>query len=183
MSGRFTGFPPDAEQFFTALAGNQERSWFTDNKVRYERDVKAPMAALIEDLAEELARRAIPLTGDAKRGLFRIHRDVRFSKDKAPYKLHAGAVLTRDGRKDTPGLLTNALRDARKSISHPEGLILMGAEDAAGTFFGPAGYVATRTPPVSASVAGVVGVVEGFGLGFVGGGVAGFGPGAGACVS
>ncbi|MCX7381067.1 MAG: TIGR02453 family protein [Alphaproteobacteria bacterium] len=105
MSGRFTGFPPGAEQFFIELAGNQERSWFTNNKARYEGDVKAPMAALIEDLAEELARRAIPLTGDAKRGLFRIHRDVRFSKDKAPYKTHAGAVLTRDGRKDTPGLL------------------------------------------------------------------------------
>lgn len=105
MSGRFAGFAPGAEQFFTELAANQDRNWFTDNKARYERDVKAPMGALIEDVAAELARRAIPLTGDAKRGLFRIHRDVRFSKDKAPYKTHAGAVLTRDGRKDTPGLL------------------------------------------------------------------------------
>ncbi len=105
MTGRFQGFTPDATQFFTELAANQDRIWFNDNKARYERAVKAPMAALIEDVAEELARRSIPLTGDAKRGLFRIHRDVRFSKDKAPYKTHAGAVLTRDGRKNTPGLL------------------------------------------------------------------------------
>ena len=105
MSGGFRGFEPAATRFFSELAANQERAWFNDNKARYERDVKAPMGALVEDLAAELARRGIPITGDAKRGLFRIHRDVRFSHDKAPYKTHAGAVLTRDGRKGTPGLL------------------------------------------------------------------------------
>jgi uncharacterized protein (TIGR02453 family) len=105
MSMGFTGFTPAATKFFSELAANQERTWFNDHKEVYEREVKAPMAALIDDLAAELARRAIPITGDAKRGLFRIHRDVRFSKDKAPYKTHAGAVLTRDGRKGTPGLL------------------------------------------------------------------------------
>ncbi len=70
-----------------------------------ETAVKAPMAALVVDLAGELARRGIPLTGDPARAMFRIHRDVRFSRDKSPYKTHAGAVLTRDGRKDNPGLL------------------------------------------------------------------------------
>lgn len=42
-------------------------------------------------------------------------------------------------RKDAPGILTNAVRDARKKIHHPEGLLLMGGEDAAGAMFGPAG--------------------------------------------
>lgn len=105
MSGGFQGFTPDATRFFAELAENQERAWFEANKARYDREVKAPMGALVEDVAAELSRRALPLTGDAKRGLFRIHRDVRFSKDKVPYKTHAGAVLTRDGRKDTQGLL------------------------------------------------------------------------------
>ncbi len=105
VSGRFQGFTPAATQFFTDLAANQERAWFNDHKAQYEREVKAPMGALIDDLAAELGRRGIPITGDAKRGLFRIHRDVRFTHDKAPYKTHAGAVLTRDGRKATPGLL------------------------------------------------------------------------------
>jgi uncharacterized protein (TIGR02453 family) len=104
-AGAFASFRPSATQFFTELAANQERAWFNDHKALYEREVKAPMAALVEDVAAELARRGIPITGDAKRGLFRIHRDVRFSHDKAPYKTHAGAVLTRDGRKSTPGLL------------------------------------------------------------------------------
>jgi uncharacterized protein (TIGR02453 family) len=105
MTGRFAGFRPGATQFFRDLATNQERSWFNEHKELYEREVKAPMGALINDLAAELAQRKLPLTGDATRGLFRIHRDVRFSRDKSPYKLHAGAVLTRDGRKATPGLL------------------------------------------------------------------------------
>lgn len=101
----FPGFTPDATRFFTELAANNERAWFEANKARYETAVKAPMSALVDALAEECARRGLPLTGDAKRGLFRIHRDVRFSKDKSPYKTNAGAVLTRDGRKGTPGLL------------------------------------------------------------------------------
>ena len=105
MTGGFAGFRPAATQFFRDLAANQERAWFNDHKEVYEREVKAPMGALIAALAAELARRKLPLTGDPTRGLFRIHRDVRFSRDKAPYKLHAGAVLTRDGRKSTPGLL------------------------------------------------------------------------------
>ena len=101
----FTGFTPAATQFFTDLAANQDRAWFTAHKSLYESAVKAPMAALIADLSGELARRGLPLTGDPVRGMFRIHRDVRFTHDKAPYKTHAGAVLTRDGRKDNPGLL------------------------------------------------------------------------------
>ena len=105
MTARFHGFTPAATQFFIDLAANQDRTWFNDHKHIYETEVKAPMGALIEDVAAELERRGIPITGDAKRGLFRIHRDVRFSHDKSPYKTHAGAVLTRDGRKSTPGLL------------------------------------------------------------------------------
>ena len=101
----FTGFSPAATHFFAELAANQDRAWFAAHKDVYETAVKAPMAALVAALADELARRKIPLTGDPARAMFRIHRDVRFSRDKAPYKTHAGAVLTRDGRKDNPGLL------------------------------------------------------------------------------
>lgn len=101
----FTGFTPAATRFFADLAANQDRAWFAAHKDVYETAVKAPMAALIAALVPELERRDIPLTGDPAKAMFRIHRDVRFSRDKAPYKTHAGAVLTRDGRKDNPGLL------------------------------------------------------------------------------
>jgi HEAT repeat protein len=49
------------------------------------------------------------------------------------------AVLAGE-RKDTPGMITNAMRDAKHKLHHPQGLILMGAEDAAGAMFGPASW-------------------------------------------
>ncbi len=103
--GPFTGFGPGALPFFEALAANQNREWFQANKETYENQVRAPMAALVEALSFAFAAHDIPLTGDPKRALFRIYRDVRFSKDKSPYKTNAGAVITRDGSKDSPGLL------------------------------------------------------------------------------
>ena len=61
--------------------------------------------ALAEAVAAEFARRDVPLTGDAKRSLFRINRDVRFSKDKSPYKTHAGIIWMRPGfKKESAGV-------------------------------------------------------------------------------
>ena len=61
---------------------------------------------LAEEVGAALARRDLPLTGDAKRSMFRINRDVRFSKDKSPYKTHAGLVWMRPGfKKISPGIL------------------------------------------------------------------------------
>lgn len=101
----FSGFGPKALRFLHDLALHQDREWFLQHQSVYENEIQRPMAALVTSLAEELARRGVPLTGDPKRSMFRIHRDVRFSKDKSPYKTHSGAVLTRDGRKDCQGLL------------------------------------------------------------------------------
>jgi len=103
--GSFQGFGPQALAFFEALAFHQSRDWFEANRGLYESDVKQPMGLLIEDLAAILPGRGIPLAGDAKRSLFRLNRDVRFAKDKSPYKTQAGAVMTRSGSKSDPGLL------------------------------------------------------------------------------
>lgn len=101
----FTGFGPKALPFFEALKFHQSKAWFDENRALYESDVLGPMVALIDDLSAEFARRKVPLRGDGKRSVFRLNRDVRFSKDKSPYKTHAGAVLTRSGDKKDPGLL------------------------------------------------------------------------------
>jgi uncharacterized protein (TIGR02453 family) len=101
----FPGFGPKALQFFHDLATHNDREWFQEHKSVYEKEVQEPMAALVSSLVQELARRGLPLTGDPKRSMFRIHRDVRFSNDKSPYKTHAGAVLSRDGTKNFQGLL------------------------------------------------------------------------------
>lgn len=101
----FAGFGPGALPFLRDLAANQNREWFLANKPTFERDLHAPLGALVDALAFAFAAHDISLTGDAKRSLFRMNRDVRFSKDKSPYKTNAGAVMTRDGLKTSNGLL------------------------------------------------------------------------------
>ena len=101
----FEGFAPDGLAFLRELAEQQDRAWFQANRARYETGLQLPMASLVAALAAELARRGVTLRGDAKRSLFRIHRDVRFSPDKRPYKTNVGALLSRDGDKLSPGVL------------------------------------------------------------------------------
>jgi uncharacterized protein (TIGR02453 family) len=104
--GAFRGFGPDALKFFKALAFHQTKEWFEANRAIYEEQVRAPFGLLIEDVSAGLKKHGVVLSGDPKKALFRLNRDVRFSKDKSPYKTHAGATLTRTGeKKDFNGLL------------------------------------------------------------------------------
>ena len=101
----FAGFGPNALPFFKALKFHQSREWFEANRETYESAVKGPMGDLVEDVAERLIQAKIPIKGDRKSSLFRIHRDVRFSANKDPYKTNSGVVLSRSGNKNDPGLL------------------------------------------------------------------------------
>jgi uncharacterized protein (TIGR02453 family) len=101
----FNGFPPATFAFLKGLAANNDRVWFTANKATYEKSVLAPFQMLLADAISALAEKGIPLAGDPKKAIFRIYRDVRFSKEKRPYKTHAGAVLTRDGMRGASGIL------------------------------------------------------------------------------
>lgn len=83
--GMFTGIPADAFDFYEELAADNTKSWWTDNKVRYEANVRGPVEALLSALAEEF--------GPTPK-IFRPYRDVRFSKDKTPYKTNLGATTT-----------------------------------------------------------------------------------------
>jgi len=87
----FTGFRPEAIQFLVDLADNNDRAWFTPRKGEYERLLKEPLAALCVALDGAFQARGIPLEGDPTRSPFRIYRDVRFSKDKSPYKTNVAA--------------------------------------------------------------------------------------------
>jgi uncharacterized protein (TIGR02453 family) len=87
----FTAFRPEAIQFLADLAVNNDRAWFQPRKADYERLLKQPLAELCVALDERFAARGIPLTADPARSPFRIYRDVRFSKDKSPYKTNIGA--------------------------------------------------------------------------------------------
>jgi uncharacterized protein (TIGR02453 family) len=87
--------------FFEELALNNERDWFHANKKRYERDVKEPFLRLVEAVVASL-HDSEPDLGlvPSKQMLFRINRDIRFSKDKKPYKEHLSASVSRFGTKD-----------------------------------------------------------------------------------
>ena len=102
--GAFKGFGKRALPFFTALGNHQSREWFVENRAIYDEEISAPMTALIGELTARFAKAKIPLKGTAK-STFRINRDIRFSKDKRPYKTHVGAVLTPTGDKMGTGLL------------------------------------------------------------------------------
>lgn len=95
----FPGFRTQAFDFLRDLAQNNEREWFKPRKSTYDDEVVWPMQCLVEDCARQAAERGLPVTGDPKQAIFRIYRDTRFSKDKRPYKTHAGAVLSRSGGK------------------------------------------------------------------------------------
>lgn len=89
LPGEFRGFRPAARTFLRGLRRHNDRDWFLANRDRYESDVRGPMAALVEEMDVRLATLAPEIVGDPKRSLFRIHRDVRFSHDKSPYKTNA----------------------------------------------------------------------------------------------
>ena len=82
-----TGFPEQALVFYEGLEADNTKAYWTDNKHVYDTCVRAPLDALLAELAPEF--------GIAK--VFRPYRDVRFSKDKTPYKTHAAAVVEADG--------------------------------------------------------------------------------------
>src|SRR2546426_5070919 len=82
-------FTPASLAFLRGLARHNNKPWFEAQRESYEHDVRDPMRVLIEEMDVRLARFAPEITGDPKRSMFRIHRDIRFSKDKSPYKTHA----------------------------------------------------------------------------------------------
>src|ERR1700749_1174047 len=101
MSG-FQGFADADAKFFKSLAKKNDREWFLAHKEEFEAGWNAPMKLLLEDVRERIdPAYAQPALGEPK--VFRIFRDVRFSKDKSPYKTHIGGFIpmSRRGAKTT----------------------------------------------------------------------------------
>jgi uncharacterized protein (TIGR02453 family) len=90
-AGAFKGFTGEGIQFLTDLAQNNDRAWFQPRKGDYERLLKEPLEALCVALDERFRARGIPMRPDPAKSPFRIYRDVRFAKDKSPYKTNLGA--------------------------------------------------------------------------------------------
>jgi len=91
----FEGFPREGFKFLGELAANNTRDWFQDNKKTYEAHVKAPAAVLNDALMHALAKECgCPMKGK----IFRINRDLRFSKDKTPYNTHVRMAFWPDSQ-------------------------------------------------------------------------------------
>jgi uncharacterized protein (TIGR02453 family) len=90
-------FTPATLKFLRALKRNNRRDWFNAHRDEYEAHVRGPMTAIVEHLAVDLRSFAPELIAAPKVSLYRIHRDTRFSENKAPYKTHVAAVFPTRG--------------------------------------------------------------------------------------
>ncbi|MBK6900680.1 MAG: DUF2461 domain-containing protein [bacterium] len=104
---QFAGFPPTAVRFFEDLARHNDRDWFLAHKPLYQEAVLDPARAFVVEMGVRLRRLAPQIQFDPRTdgsgSIFRIHRDVRFSKDKSPYKTHLGIFFWEGQRKWGPG--------------------------------------------------------------------------------
>ncbi len=106
MTATFKGFSPDFFAFFEELAAANTREWFAANKERYKDVVQGELSDFVSAMAPRLARISKHYLADPRpngKTIFRIYRDVRFSKDKRPYKEHAACHFRHSGEADVHG--------------------------------------------------------------------------------
>lgn len=98
--------------FLTELELNNNRDWFQENKKRYEKFVKEPFAEFATELIKKVQEFDPKLETNLEETLFRINRDIRFSKDKTPYNTIIKAALASGGRKSgNPGYYIGISKD------------------------------------------------------------------------
>lgn len=90
-------------RFLTGLKRNNDRTWFEARRDIYEQELRAPMLAIVGEITDAMLDFAPAHVRPPQKSLMRIYRDVRFSKDKRPYKLHAAAWWSRAGLEKTSG--------------------------------------------------------------------------------
>jgi len=93
-------FTVDFIDFFKELSQNNNKKWFDQNRNRYEKSVKTPFHSFVEGMIEKIQADDPEVKITTKESIFRINRDIRFSKDKTPYKTQMSALISRTGKKD-----------------------------------------------------------------------------------
>ena len=82
-------FSRNALAFLKGIKAHNNKLWFEAHRSDYENELREPMRMLIGEMDARMRKFAPEIGGDPKRSMFRINRDIRFSKDKSPYKTHA----------------------------------------------------------------------------------------------
>jgi len=146
----FNGFPEETVKFLSGLAQNNKKSWFEAHRSEYEQYILKPARCFVQSLGERLIGIAPGIVADPRvnGSIFRIYRDVRFSRDKTPYKTHMGIFCWEGGgpKMECPGFYFHLqpptlmlgggihvfsrglLEEFRRSVVHPQhGMKLAGA--------------------------------------------------------
>jgi uncharacterized protein (TIGR02453 family) len=99
-------FDQEFIDFFKELSVNNNKAWFDEHRKIYIKSVKEPFEVFVGDMILRIQEHEPDLAITPKEAIFRINRDIRFSKDKTPYKPHVSAHIVKGGRKshDTPGI-------------------------------------------------------------------------------
>ena len=97
MPGTAPRFSAETLRFLRGLGRNNRREWFNAHREQYETQVRQPMTAIVERLADDFRTFAPELVASPKISMYRIYRDTRFSENKAPYKTHVAAVFPTRG--------------------------------------------------------------------------------------
>ena len=110
MSSYFT---KKCSDFLKDLTKNNNREWFNEHKEQFKEFVEKPFHAFIEELINQLREMDPKIQITSKEAVFRIYKDIRFSKDKTPYKEYMAALISKHGRKDhsTPGMYLELRQD------------------------------------------------------------------------
>ena len=93
-------FNPTFLQFFEELAKNNSTTWFNDNRKTYEKEVKKPFAAFVQEMINRIQKHEPEVQITPADAITRINKDIRFSKDKTPYNLFVAANISKFGKKD-----------------------------------------------------------------------------------
>jgi len=112
----FTPLSPELFHFLAELEAHNERTWFKANQARYEAHVREPARAFVRAMGPRLARISEHLVADDRKvggSLMRVQRDLRFSKDKRPYKTNVGIQFRHDAGKNVhaPGVYVHLSLD------------------------------------------------------------------------
>lgn len=92
-------FTQEFIDFFTELETNNNKTWFDAHRKQYETSVKKPFETLVQDLIQRIQTFEPAIVISPKEAIYRINRDIRFSKDKTPYNTEVKATISQGGKK------------------------------------------------------------------------------------
>jgi len=105
-------FQPEFLQFLKGLSENNSKAWFDEHRAEYEKYVKAPFKSFVEEMMVRIRQYESELNMNPRDCMFRINRDVRFSKNKNPYNVHVSTLFTTANRKsEIPGFYVHFSHD------------------------------------------------------------------------